>query len=306
MIPVYRWVKNFFGFSRAQTNAFILLLPLMGIAIFSEPLYRRWISRRSDDFSADQAKLDSLVALLEIKKRKEQPIDSSSFHRTVIKPVLFVFDPNHATPEELQSLGFPKSLATRIAHYREKGGKFRVKRDLLKIYGMDSAFYRQVSPFIRLPEESKKEERITRKAVSKVKETMIRFDLNEADTAQLKKIYGIGEKLSLRIIRYRDGLGGFISARQLEEVYGLDTVVVNRLLKVSFVAEDFQPRRINVNTADEKELSAHPYLPKNAAKAIVAYRFQHGEFNSLSDLEKIQSVGAKTFQKIAPYLKLND
>ena len=49
------------------------------------------------------------------------------------------------------------------------------------------------------------------------------IELNVADTAMLKSIYGIGEKLSVRIVKYRKKLGGFYSVEQLKEVYGLRT-----------------------------------------------------------------------------------
>ena len=93
---------------------------------------------------------------------------------------------------------------------------------------------------------------------------------------------------------------------QVLEVYGLDTAVVNRLAKASYVKSDFQPRKLNINTAEEPQLAAHPYFRKAAAKSIVAYRFQHGEFNALDDLGKIRSLDVKTIEKITPYLTLED
>ena len=83
-----------------------------------------------------------------------------------------------------------------------------------------------------------------------------KFDLNNADTSQLKKIYGIGDKLSMRILKYRDVLGGFVGMDQLKEVYGLDSLVINRLIENSTIQNEFQPKKININTASEKQLSS--------------------------------------------------
>jgi competence protein ComEA len=151
---LHRWVRNFFGFSRSQTNAFIILLPLLTTILFSEPAYRWWRSNRAVDFAGDQAKLDSLIALWDTPKKDSLSGDTESSETTR----LFAFDPNKISESELQSLGFPKNLSSRIAHYREKGGRFRVKADLLKIYGVDSAFYLQLFPFIQLPEKSARED----------------------------------------------------------------------------------------------------------------------------------------------------
>lgn len=49
----------------------------------------------------------------------------------------------------------------------------------------------------------------------------LRIELNSADTTELKKLRGIGSKLSQRIVKYRTKLGGFSSKEQLRSVYGL-------------------------------------------------------------------------------------
>src|SRR5260221_14764024 len=66
--------------------------------------------------------------------------------------------------------------------------------------------------------------------------------------------------------------------RSLPEVYGLDSAVVSQLKKRTFIRDDFKPRQINVNAADEKEFRSLPYIPLHLAKSIAAYRFQHGDF----------------------------
>ncbi len=301
MLKVKRWVRNFFGFSRSQTNAFLVLLPLMIILIFSEPVWRWWATSRIEDFSSDRKKLDSLIALWDVKDAIEQESKEPK-----VQSKFFSFDPNRVSIDDLQSLGFSKKVSSRMIHYREKGGVFRIKSDVLKMYGVDTVHYQKLYAFIALPEkaEFKSSFKDTPKIVEK--KSIERFDLNFADTAQLKKIYGIGEKLSLRIVKYRNALGGFIGMDQLKEIYGLDTTVVNRLLKQSFIESGFSPSKININTISEKDLAIHPYISGKEAKAIVAYRFQHGEFRALMDIGNILGADAETIRKIAPYLKFND
>ncbi|MEZ4904304.1 MAG: helix-hairpin-helix domain-containing protein [Spirosomataceae bacterium] len=55
------------------------------------------------------------------------------------------------------------------------------------------------------------------------------FDINSADTTQLIRLKGIGSKLAARIIKFRDGLGGFASSAQYTEVYGLDSLALSEL-----------------------------------------------------------------------------
>jgi competence protein ComEA len=296
-----RWLKNFFGFSRTQANGFMVFLPLLLLLVFSAPLYRYIvIMMHKNDFSNEKRVLDSLLATW--------PTDDHDdvFHDTTSVP-LIAFNPNRATEKELLRLGFSEKLSARIINYREKGGQFRIKSDLLKIYGLDSSFYHRLYPFIQLPEKT---EAVKNEAGKERKNypsaSIVKFDINQADTSRLKKIYGIGEKLSLRIVTYRDKLGGFIDLSQLHEVYRLDSMVIQRLKTHTFIQEGFIPQKININTGERPQLTAHPYITKAVAEAIVAYRFQHGNFNSPIDLEKIQILDTQNLRKLMPYVKVED
>ncbi len=297
-----RWIRNFFGFSRAQTHGFIVFLPVVAIVVFSEPLYRWYSSRHEPDFSREQATLDSLAALW---KFDEYTVLVDEEERNI---TLFPFDPNQATEEELRALGFSPGLSKRLIAYRTKGGSFRIKHDLMKLYGMDSLFFANLEPFILLPESfnvaanekpisSHREKPVTREAT--------RFDLNLADTSLLKTIYGIGSKLSGRIVQHRDRLGGFVATHQLYGIYGLDSAVIDRLLKVSFIREDFQPQTLNINAVTEEELAVHPYISKRMARAMVTYRFQHGKYQSVEDLRKILQLDEAQLNSIRPYLTVD-
>lgn len=292
------WVRAFFGLSRRETQGFLILLPMMLLSVFIMPTYHLWQTRQKQDFSKEQKELDSLLARW-IWEEKQDSIKHEAEH------ALFTFNPNTATKEDFLNLGFSSYLASRIENYRSKQGRFIIKSDLMKIYGMDSGLYKRVFSFIDLPEE-----RIYEKTeLHESKETAIiskeKFDVNQADTTQLIRVYGIGSKLSQRIIKYRNQLGGFVSMDQLLEVYGLDTSVVNELNRKAFVASDFQPKKIDLNAATEKELSTHPYIKYSLAKAIAAYRFQHGNFNSVEDLKKIALVDETFYNRIKSYLTLN-
>ena len=305
MFWIRRWVKDFFFLSHSQANGFIILVPLLGIVIFSGPLWHWYISTRTDDRTKDLAMLDSLVALWEVPRTPEGIVSYDSL------PAAFHFDPNQATLKEFEALGFQEVLATRIDRYRQKGGKFFAKKDLLKIYGIDSSLYKRLYAFIDLPESSgvermrNKNTFVERKNIP-AKKRLSKFDINKADTSQLMSVDGIGTKRSQRIVKYRNALGGFISMDQIPEVFGLDSVVIRKLLDATFIAEDFEQVTININTSDEKRLASHPYLTNAAARSIVAYRFQHGEFKTIEDLRNIHALDEKTIQKITPYLTLGD
>ena len=304
MFKIRYWIKDFFGFPRSQVNGLIILLVIVTLLLFSEPVWHWWSGGRPLDLTADIAKLDSLTALWSNEENNPSQPKTADSARTA-----FYFNPNSCTLDEFIALGFSRNSAARLIRYREKGGKFRIKSDLLKIYGVDSAFYQRIYSFITLPDIAarvkQKEKRYPTKDLGATIESRQKFDLNRADTSALKKIYGIGEKLSLRIIKYRDMLGGFVTMDQLKEVYGLDSLVIYRLFENSEIKDEFQPKKININTATEKQLAMHPYMNK-LAKPLVSYRFQHGNFTTLDEIRKVVNMNDETFRKIAPYLAVSD
>jgi len=299
------FIKNFFGFSRTETNAFLILIPLMLVLIFSEPIYRYWFVRQPHDYSKEKNQLDSLLATFEYDEDNSTEKIKTETASSLIK--LFSFNPNSSSKEELLSLGFKEFLANRIINYRAKGGKFLMKKDVMKVYGMDSLLYKKLYPFIDLPEnrfQEKPIQKIEEKEKQITKSVHTKFDLNTADTSQLISVYGIGSKLSQRIITYREKLGGFISESQLKEVYGLDSSVVKNLLTKSFIDKNFLPHRLNINKATQQELATHPYIKYKIAQAIIAYRFQHSDFKTTDELKKIVLIDIAQFEKMKPYLSI--
>ena len=301
MNPIRKWIRDIFGFSGTEINGFLILVPLMTILIFSEPLYHSWIANGERQYPEDVRKLDSLLAQWPKAHAREAK-------KSVVQPVAtFNFDPNNASVEELRQLGFSATSANRIAAYRLKGGVFRIKSDLLKIYGLDSTLYKQLYDFIELPSSRlRQDKRFVPRKEFEPKEVKKAFDINTADTILLKSVYGIGSTLAARIVKFRDALGGFVDREQLNEVYGLDSAVVKRLLNVCFIDTEFVPQRININTADERTLSGHPYIRKRLAGALMTYRFQHGDFMEASEIRNLSIMRPDEVEKLLPYIKIRD
>jgi DNA uptake protein ComE-like DNA-binding protein len=63
-------------------------------------------------------------------------------------------------------------------------------------------------------------------------------------------------------------------------------------------------KKLNINSLPSYSLR-HPYINKQLARLIVAYREQHGVFKSPSDLTKIPLVDEEILRKLAPYLLFN-
>jgi DNA uptake protein ComE-like DNA-binding protein len=304
------WLRNFFGFSRTETNGFIILLLLM-IIVLAMP----FISRSLYSFyqlpvqsQKDKANLESLLSELEknIEKKKE----------TAKKQKYKTFDLNKSQAHHLVEAGFPKYLAERIVKYRKKVSPFTSKKELMEIYGIDSAFYKQVYPYMTVskptasynPEIEKTNFKNDQSPEEKIKPekfkktTNLQMDINKADSFQLQKVYGIGPTFSKRIIKYREYLGGFHSTKQLEEVYGLKQENLDSLKRHIYLTKNLNLRQIKVNQLSADSLVQHPYISYKEANLLVNFRKQHGPFKSVSGLQSIKILDSAWVEKVKPYI----
>lgn len=60
--------------------------------------------------------------------------------------------------------------------------------------------------------------------------------------------------------------------------------------------------KININTANAKELKALDGIGAAKAKAIIKYRKKVGTIKSVDELSNVKGIGKATAEKIAPYL----
>lgn len=319
-------IQDFFGISPAESRGALVLIVLSFGLVWAPTIFKWWVLPLFQDhtvpFTVEY--LDSTAALLPDQgsqfeegrsfQKKNYVGNADSFPRPTR---LFTFDPNTATPDELQELGIPKFLALRIEKYRQKGGKFRRREDLQKIYDFPPALFVKLDAYISLPGNGQKpgdtrtnfEESPAREFASPparetrtyTRPTPSAFDINTADTAQLATLRGIGSKLSARIVKFRDALGGFHSAEQYSEVFGLDSLALSELRKYGRVQT--APKKININTATIEDLNRHPYFRnRKLNEVLVRYREQHGSYTSPESLKAVRILDDATLRKWEPYL----
>ncbi|MBO9701688.1 MAG: helix-hairpin-helix domain-containing protein [Sporocytophaga sp.] len=250
--------KSFFGISRKEAQGFIVLQGILGFVLIA-PFFTDFIfPQKNIEKSESNTSLDSLVKLFEVKEESFTHKNESAYIPADKLPGNF--DPNTASKETLLSTGLKPKLAERIIKFRAKGGKFFVKEDLLKIYGLDKNEFVKIAPFLTFQTPSKS--KLNEKKVPEL------FDINKADSVNLEKLNGIGPALAKRILKYRNALGGFISKDQYAEIYGLTENALAQLNAHTFIDKTFEPVKINLHDAEFKTIAGHPYLGYQAAKCM--------------------------------------
>lgn len=310
-----RVVKDYFTFSKKDRSAIFLLLVIL-LLIYLTPYFLKPKKEpiNHDAFAKELSELKISVDSSRPHRnyRNDEEFDyyrpqSYAFEKAP-KGELFEFDPNTLNAEGWKRLGVRDKTINTIQNFLSKGYKFRQPADIKKIYGLRPAEAERLIPFIRIEERATpfassappggKPFSETRPAArSRV------VDINAGDTTDLIALPGIGSKLAARIISFRDKLGGFASVEQVAQTYGVPDSTFQKI-KPFLRCNPATIKRFDVNTADVNDLKGHPYIRWNIANAIVNYRKQHGNYNSVDDLKKINIITEDVFNKIAPYLKV--
>ncbi len=133
---------------------------------------------------------------------------------------------------------------------------------------------------------------------------VLKIDINRADTLELQRLRGIGPSYARRIVSYRSRLGGFISIRQLLEIWGVDTVLYNLIREHIIIASD-SVRKIDLNTVSFKDLLKHPYFPYEITRSLILYRQKNKIIKSLDELNSVEGINDSVFRKIRPYVRIS-
>ncbi len=252
---------------------------------------------------------DSLINLKKEYESRYASYDSthSNRHKSRLPQInRHVFNPNTADSIELLELGFKPWQAHNMLKYRARGGKWRKQEDILKIYGVDSAFYAEIQPYIALTdtfaEKGDTAVDVARKYYAEKKDTVI--ELNTTDTAELKLICYIGDYVANKIIWYRNKLGGYYSVEQIAEIKDLPEGTFDKI-KDNLTVNSSLIMKIDINKASVKEMSFHPYIRTEQAQRLYKYRREKMKLKSIDEIREAGIFTENELQRLLPYITLS-
>ncbi|MEN1784994.1 MAG: helix-hairpin-helix domain-containing protein [Bacteroidota bacterium] len=284
-------MKSHFNLSRQQRRGVLgLLTIILGLQVAAF-VYNNLPAEAESNLKLNmvlQAQLDSLKAIAVHQK-----------HDTI-----YPFNPNYVSDYKGYVLGLTPLEIDRLKAYRSQGHFINTKEAFQKVTQISDSLMQRLAPSISFPNWTTKPSRKYRATgiSHQEKPATTVIDLNTVTKAQLMTINGIGEKLSTRILKFRNRLGGFVVNEQLYDVYGLTPEVVQRTLAQFQVLQPPEIDRININVASIEELATLVYLGYDLAEKIVAYREDHGAYRSFDDLFNVVGFSVNKQKRIALYL----
>jgi DNA uptake protein ComE-like DNA-binding protein len=266
---------------------FVLMLGLQGIYYFSDFSAPVAVSTAEKAWLSQQQELDRL-------KRDAQK-------QTV---TLYPFNPNFISDYKGYKLGMSVAEIDRLLAFRRQHKFVNSAAEFQAVTRVSDSLLKTIAPYFKFPDwvthknnkvafgykEFKKEEKV------------VVLDLNTATKEDLMKVYGIGDKISDRILAEKEKLGAFVSMDQMADVWGLSPEVIAKLNASFAIKSTANLKRINVNLASMKELAAFPFFRYALAKEMVIYRSMHGGIKT-EDLSKIKGFPVDKIKIIALYLE---
>ena len=283
-------LRKWFSFSKGERIAIVTILVAI-LFLFLACLFRPSRKSLSD---ASLHNLDSLLALhrAAIEAQQQQQAEKT---QEVAELHPFPFNPNTISEDEWRQIGLTDRQIRNIMNYKAKGGKFYSKNDLGKLYTISEEDFAQLEPFIVLPEVSRvKNTKASEQdgvstgptTVKPEKKAIPVVDLNTVDSTTLVELPQIGGYMALRIIEFREKLGGFVDIEQLHDVKGMDSTRYAAIRPYIIIGEA-DLGKIDVNRADFKTLVRHPYLSYEQVKRIFNQREKRGMIKNWAQLEAL-------------------
>lgn len=274
----------------------VLLLTLYGLKFYEPPI------------TVSTSRLDSAVAQWSLLQAESKVVlkDSTSLSENILpQPTkkLFPFNPNNLADSLWANLGLSERQIASIKKYEARGGRFRIRSDVKKLFVITPSFYDSIYPYLLLPDslpEFQTTKYVTDSIKSKKEIIIEPIEINLADAEEWQLLPAIGVGRAAAIVAYRNKLGGFTSVKQLLEINSIVDSVFEKINP--YLLCNIKPiQKININTDDAYSLK-HPYISSSLATIIVNYRKMHGDYKSIEQLRDLKIIKPTEFEKLAPYL----
>lgn len=303
--------KNFLRFPPQHRRAIVIILSVFFVfALSSELVIRLKSAPQLANSEMLKLKLDSFA-------RSLQPRDGSYYENRLNRFInqrydtltLFSFNPNKTTQAQFIKLGLTKKQAGNIATYLERGGRFEIKDDFRKIYGIRARQYRYLEPFLALPKKRPEKEYYSAK---KAKGALAMFNPNTV-TANEFVTLGFTKRQAGTLIKYQKSGASFSVKDDFKKLYFINEKKYKRYAPYLQLPDTVIPFKnntgelkpltlvIELNTTDTTKLVKLKGIGSYYAQKIIDYREQLGGFVHIEQIMEIKRFRESTFEQNKTY-----
>ncbi|KFF18761.1 ComEA family DNA-binding protein [Flavobacterium hydatis] len=292
----FRKIAPYFKFSREQRIGIFLLF---AIIIILQLIY----------FFADFSSPSQFFLEKEKWMSLQNEIDSIKSAESNREEKVYLFNPNFITDYKGYKLGMSVEEIDRLLAFRKENKYVNTPKEFQDVTKISDSLLSAMIPYFKFPDwvnnkkEAKEYKDYPSQKIFPKKEKIIQIDINNATQEDLTKVSGIGEVLSLRILKQKESYGYFVSMEQLDDIWGLSPEVISNLNSHFKITETTNFKKIAINDASLKELALFPYFRYALAKQIVTYRSMNGNIKNIEDLIKIKGFPVEKAKIIGLYLE---
>lgn len=235
----------------------------------------------------------------------QHSIDSLKVLQSQKRDTIYAFNPNYINDYRGLQLGFSTTTLDKIYKYRASGKFMNSIEAFQEVTQLPDSVIQRIAPYLKFP-EFKHQAFVNTNNIKQKQKEPYKFDIldiNQATIEDFKKIRGVGDGLSQRIIAHRDKLGVLVHLDQIDDIWGLSPEVIQSLKTYFIIQEQPVISKWNINTLSAKDLSKFPYFDFQLAKDIVTYRTMNQGIKSSEDLTKIKGFPIEKLEIIALYLE---
>jgi DNA uptake protein ComE-like DNA-binding protein len=252
------------------------------------------------------AKESQIVKKSTIWEKNQIWIDSLKQVNEEYQPKIYPFNPNFITDYKGAKLGMSIKELDKLFAYRKLNKYVNSSQEFQMVTGVSDSLLATISPYFKFPDwvtnQSKSNSYQKFNYYQKNVEKIIKKSINFATNEDLIKISGIGEGISARILNEKEKFGGFASMEQMQFIWGLEPIIVEKL-KERFFTENEKVKKWQINEMNIKELATFPYFNYKIAKNIVTYRSMNGDFKNKEDLKDVKEFPLDKMEIIILYLE---
>ena len=256
---------------------------------------------------------------------------------------LFKFDPNTATESQLLSLGLSQREVRNILKYRARGGRYRVKEDFARVYGLTLEKYRQLEPYIAIKPQIMAADVIKREKnnpppsslnpqpsslnlhPSSLSPHPSSLSLHPSSLNPQPSAVGLRASRKLRygetvdinsadtaMLKRIPGIGDYYAMRIVElrkrkQVFSSpeELLAIRNFPEtaLTYMTASQDFPAIYINCWSQKQLASHPLLNYTQARDIISLRRLSGPITSATDLAALPSFSPALIEKITPLLR---